>query len=255
MTHRAFCDALAEENYKVDQNLITNEGILQNQVQEMFTSLMPTSDSMSTKSFTMNLIASNDKSDNAMGPLSLNSAGMIMSSKLNLMVNPKTSMSGFSSADVANSSGGLMTMGSTYTSATALLQKAAEMGAKISDNPIAPILYRGFAGYSTSGSLPQDAPSAAMGPTSSNANNFCVGDMDTWGKNMESGHPRNSIYNVPKTGLVVQSENMEVEGQGYMKVGERMTVDFLGVEPTGHSTVGKKRSYDGNIVGLEYSPF
>ena len=43
-----------------------------------------------------------------------------------------------------------MPIGSCYTSATTLVQKAIEIGAKISDNSITPILLIGFTGYSTS---------------------------------------------------------------------------------------------------------
>jgi hypothetical protein len=49
-----------------------------------------------------------------------------------------------------------MAIGSCYTSATALLQKAAEMGAKISDNSITPILLRGSTAATNNSSIVGD---------------------------------------------------------------------------------------------------
>lgn len=39
----------------------------------------------------------------------------------------------------------------------------------------------------------------------------------------------------------------------HMGGGEKMTVNFLGVEPAGNLSVGRKRSYNSNAMGLEYS--
>ncbi|KAJ4826069.1 hypothetical protein Tsubulata_000745, partial [Turnera subulata] len=269
VTHRAFCDALAEENYKVNQNLAANGGLLQNQAQELFTSSMPTSDSGSSKSSMMNLTISNENMDSTRRRVALNSTSMLMPSNLNPILNPRTSLT---SIDASHSSP--MALGSNFTSATALLQKAAEMGAKISDNTIAPILLRGFTGYSTgsinsSGSVNGGGGGASvvggnMGQSDSNVNSLYIGDQEMFDKNLDSGYPRNS-YAVSQAGmfsshLVMHPENGNAAhhglagGEGYTGGGEKMTVDFLGVEPTGHSTIGRKRSYDGNsIMGLGYS--
>ncbi|KAG8649483.1 hypothetical protein MANES_08G099700v8 [Manihot esculenta] len=267
VTHRAFCDALAEENYKANQTLAAPGGILQSQVQELFTSTMPSSDSCSKKSSMMNLTMSDENIDNSRRPLSLNSTGITMSSNLNPILNPRTSLACFSSADGSNISP--MAMGSAFTSATALLQKAAEMGAKISDNSIAPILLRGFAGYppsnmNSSGSAPEGSSlvGSNMEPTAANMNSFCVGDTETLDNNFDPGYSRNGYTTISQTGLFDSTLNMHSEngnasnslgGEVYMGRGEKMTLDFLGVEPTGHTTIGRKQNYEGNMMGLGYS--
>ncbi|XWS63448.1 hypothetical protein CRYUN_Cryun06bG0097900 [Craigia yunnanensis] len=115
VTHRAFCDALTEENYKVNHNLIATGGILQRQAQELLTS-MPSSDSCSNANTMMNISISNENMNNSLKPLSLNSAGVLMSSNLDQIFNRRTSLAS------------TLAIESAYTSATALLQKAAKMG-------------------------------------------------------------------------------------------------------------------------------
>ncbi|XP_024448903.1 zinc finger protein GAI-ASSOCIATED FACTOR 1 [Populus trichocarpa] len=261
VTHRAFCDALAEENCKVNQNLAATGGMLQ--AQEPFSSSMPSSDACTNKSAAMNLTISAENSDSALRPLSLNSSGMVMSSNLN----PRTSLplACFSSLDGSNTSPSAI--GSSYTSATALLQKAAVMGAKISDNSIAPILFKGFNGYSTtsmnsSGLVPEGSSidGSNIGPHAANMNGIYLGDTEMFDKNLDPGYPRNSVC---QTGFFESPLLMDIEngnaahalaGEAYMGGSEKMTVDFLGVEPpTGHSAVGRKRNYEGNIMGLGYS--
>ncbi|KAK6281915.1 hypothetical protein POUND7_015740 [Theobroma cacao] len=253
VTHRAFCDALTEENYKLNHNLAASGGILQSQAQELFTSSMPSSDSCSNANTMMNLSVSNEKMDNSLRPLSLNPAGVMISSNLDPIFNPRTSLAS------------PLAIGSAYTSATALLQKAAEMGAKISDHTIAPILLRGFTGYSTgsmnSAGSAQEGSSMVGSNIATNAastNGLFVGD-ETYDKNLEAGDLR-CHHTVAPTALFdshsLDSENgsaANLLGEAYMRGGEKMTVDFLGGEPAGHQSIGKKRSYDGNIVNLEYS--
>ncbi|XP_021285786.1 protein indeterminate-domain 2-like [Herrania umbratica] len=253
VTHRAFCDALTEENYKMNHNLAASGGILQSQAQELFTSSMPSSDSCSNANTMMNLSVSNEKMDNSPRPLSLNPAGVMISSNLDPIFNPRTSLAS------------PLAIGSAYTSATALLQKAAEMGAKISDNTIAPILLRGFTGYSTgsmnSAGSAQEGSSMVGSNIATNAastNSLFVGD-ETYDKNLEAGDLR-CHHTVAPTALFdshfLDSENgnaTNLLGEAYMRGGEKMTVDFLGVEPAGHQSTDKKRSYDGNIMNLEYS--
>ncbi|RVW75008.1 Protein indeterminate-domain 2 [Vitis vinifera] len=180
--------------------------------------------------------------------------------------NPTTSQECFGSGIGSNNSP--MGIGSTYTSATALLQKAAEMGAKISDNSIAPVLFRGFTGYSvgstnSSGSVQETSSviSCSMGPVSATANGLYVGNQETFNKDLDAVDVRPS-YAVSHSGLFDSSLFMQMknqnpadrlEGELFMGDGEKMTVDFLGVEPTTYPSNGKKRSYDGNFMGLEYS--
>ncbi|XP_039040090.1 protein indeterminate-domain 7-like [Hibiscus syriacus] len=139
-------------------------------------------------------------SQSSQGILSLNSARIMnMSSNLNQNFSPGTFLAS------------ALAIWSAHTSATALLQKAAEMGAKISDTTIPPILLRGLTRYCTS--------------------------------------------NTTST-VSLQSENgnyANLSGEVYVEGGEKTTVDFLGVEPTGHQNVDSERSHDGNIMNLGYS--
>ncbi|XP_065854602.1 zinc finger protein GAI-ASSOCIATED FACTOR 1-like [Euphorbia lathyris] len=255
VTHRAFCDALTEETYKGNQNLGTIPAM--SEVQELFGSSIPTAESCSMANHT----TYDENIDSSLRPLSLNSTGVMVSSNLNPILNPRNTMACFGSGDGSGISP--MGIGSAYTSATALLQKAAEMGAKISDNSIAPILLRGFTGYSISG-LNSSGSATVIGssnigcPAAANTSSMCVADMDTFDKNLDTGYPRNS-YAVSQTGLFesplgIRSENGNgMEGEVYIGGGEKMTLDFLGVEPTGHSTRVKKRSYEGHVTGIGYS--
>ncbi|GJU26689.1 hypothetical protein Tco_1165310 [Tanacetum coccineum] len=114
----------------------------------------------------------------------------------------------------------LMSAGA-YTSTTALLQKVVEMGAKESDNTITPILLRGFSGYSTT--------------------NTTLHFMDNYNTTKARGLYESSLIMPSSKG------NNLLERQVFS---ERMTVDFLGVEP---SSVCEKRDYDGNMIGIPYS--
>ncbi|CAL5349594.1 unnamed protein product [Camellia sinensis] len=290
VTHRAFCDALTEENYKMNQNLAAaTGGMLQNQAQELFSSsLMPASDSCTNTNTNtnshnrmMNLsVSHHEMIDNPL--ISLNSHGAMISNNLD-MLNPRmTTRACFSSID--NSSSQMPMIGSVYTSATALLQKAAEMGAKISDNSITPILLRGFTGYSTSTNTSGGIGSAQVQEASSSiaANGLYVAansetlfdkNMDAGGDarpdgyiNVDVSHQTTTagLYDSSSSSHFMQSGNGNgnvgnlLERQVFLQGGghEKMTLDFLGVEPAGataaaHSiSFGKKRSYEGNMVGL-----
>lgn len=266
VTHRAFCDASAAENYKANQQIAAAGGMPHNQAQVLFSSSMPTSESSSGANMSMNLSVFNENIDNITRPASLNSPGLTISNNLNQIFNPTTSQECFGSGIGSNNSP--MGIGSTYTSATALLQKAVEMGAKISDNSIAPVLFRGFTRYSvgstnSSGSVQETSSviSCSMGPVSATANGLYVGNQETFNKDLDAVDVRPS-YAVSHSGLFDSSLFMQMknqnpadrlEGELFMGDGEKMTVDFLGVEPTAYPSNGKKRSYDGNFMGLEYS--
>ncbi|GFZ20976.1 indeterminate(ID)-domain 7 [Actinidia rufa] len=269
VTHRAFCDALTEENYKMNQTLAAAGGMmLHNSNQELFSSSMPASDSNTI----MNLSNSHDNNIDSIPPkpLSLNSHGSMISTDLDPIFNPRMPRpASFSSIGSGTNNSSLQAVGSMYTSATALLQKAAEMGAKISDSSITPILLRGFTGYSTSsnslnssGSV-HNASNIPIAATTIGTNGLYVANMEAAG-----GDPRPGYNYVPQTGLYDESSLFPqppsngtatnlMERQVFMGGCDKMTVDFLGVEPSpaaAHSSFGKKRSYDGNIVmGLGYS--
>ncbi|PSR84595.1 Zinc finger protein like [Actinidia chinensis var. chinensis] len=269
VTHRAFCDALTEENYKMNQTLAAAGGMmLHNSNQELFSSSMPASDSNTI----MNLSNSHDNNIDSIPPkpLSLNSHGSMISTDLDPIFNPRMPRpASFSSVGSGTNNSSLQAVGSMYTSATALLQKAAEMGAKISDSSITPILLRGFTGYSTSSNSLNSSGSAhnasniPIAATTIGTNGLYVANMEAAG-----GDPRPGYNYVPQTGLYDESSLFPqppsngtatnlMERQVFMGGCDKMTVDFLGVEPSpaaAQSSFGKKRSYDGNIVmGLGYS--
>ncbi|KAF5741234.1 hypothetical protein HS088_TW10G00230 [Tripterygium wilfordii] len=237
-------------------------GLLQNQGQEFFTSSLPTSNSSPNTNTMMNLSISSENIDNSLKPLSLNSGGVMMSWNLDPLFHTRTSRPYLGSVGGSNSSP--TAIGSAYTSATALLQKAAEMGTKISDNTIAPILLRGFTGYSTSSmnsSGPVQESSSGVGNNMGliflNNSGLYAGDQQMLDTNMD---PR--PYNISQTGLFqspmfVNSENGKSDnitgGEAFMGGGEKLTVDFLGIEPAAHSNIGKKRSYHDSAMGLECS--
>ncbi|KAL4279597.1 hypothetical protein GQ457_03G006800 [Hibiscus cannabinus] len=226
VTHRAFCDALTEETYKVNRNHATTGGILP---QEM---MRPSSDLCSNGNTKTNLSISYENMDNSQRLLSLNSArNMNMSSNnLNQIFNPGTSLTS------------TLAIGSAYTSATALLQKAAEMGAKISDTTITPMLLRGFTGYSTGNVTSTVSVQDGSSMVGSN--------IGTYNKRSQITLAPTALFHTQ----FLQAEN----GKSANLLGElygdkKMTVDFLGVEPTGHQNVDTERSYDGNIMNLGYS--
>ncbi|XP_068658872.1 zinc finger protein GAI-ASSOCIATED FACTOR 1-like [Aristolochia californica] len=166
ITHRAFCDALAEENNKVNQGLTTDiEGNLQGHVSE-FISTMPLSNQinpsigmsdfshdsknplksisghdlvpMSLKSLKMTGGMFSTTSGALFGPRSLSST----SSCLQLSGNTSPSLNALST-DPKN---GRQMAGSAHMSATALLQKAAQIGATASNSmsPPNPMMPRSF---------------------------------------------------------------------------------------------------------------
>ncbi|MBA0831971.1 hypothetical protein Goarm_016392 [Gossypium armourianum] len=166
ITHRAFCDAIAEENIKVNQGLMNNAGSnLQNQMPDLLMSSMPmcngnTSmgisdfnnfDSKSTplKSLPQELVPMPFKSMNIGGGMFSSSSGTLFgttrsissaSSSLQLSSNGS---SGFNY--LQDTKKGCQIAGSPHMSATALLQKAAQMGATASNSINSPIMQTSFA--------------------------------------------------------------------------------------------------------------
>ncbi|CAM8902539.1 unnamed protein product [Rhodiola kirilowii] len=144
VTHRAFCDALTDENRKMNHNLVATGGImLHNQVHELFSTSMPAKHSSSNPDVLVNPSLSHQRIQKTQNTHAFHSAGITISAKL------EPSFNASHPGVMKNNSTLTLKMDSGYTSATALLQKAAEMGAKISNNSVAPILLKGFSGYST----------------------------------------------------------------------------------------------------------
>ncbi|XXG54156.1 hypothetical protein AAC387_Pa03g2107 [Persea americana] len=148
ITHRAFCDALTEENNKANQGLMpTMEGNLQSHVPELMTSF-PSNNSASNPISDFNREGKNPLKSFSHDPMSmqlkpLNMEGGSMFS--NHLFGPRN-FSSLSLEGLIDNKHGAQMVNTAHTSATALLQKAAQMGATASSNMGPPMLQRGFAG-------------------------------------------------------------------------------------------------------------
>lgn len=231
VTHRAFCDALIEENNKINHSLIKTPAsgppiLLQAQTQARARDLFPSSDSC------MEI--------------------PVLKQHSTLMDPP---IFNFTHSPLPN---GSAAPPSSYTSATALLQKAAEMGTKISDNSISPILlFRGgFTGYSGGGGL--------INTINSNSNSAqelastCTaaqpaGVSGTVGLYESSTASQNFMhYSSGSGGNNYLGERpglnfMGAAGVGRRKDEKKMTVDFLGVDDESTSFSSKKRRFEGGV--------
>ncbi|KAK9983814.1 hypothetical protein SO802_033339 [Lithocarpus litseifolius] len=187
ITHRAFCDALAEENNKVNQGQMNNNigSNLDTRMPELIMSSMPmnttTNTSIGTSEFNnfgpKNPLKSLPQELVPIPFKSMNMGGLLSTSSGTLFGGPKTSSS--SSLHLSsNSSSGLKYLqdnknrcqisGSAHMSATALLQKAAQMGATASNNTInSPIMQNSL--VSASMAVNHDQISSIRPPYSSSA--------------------------------------------------------------------------------------
>ncbi|KAK7396863.1 hypothetical protein VNO78_18025 [Psophocarpus tetragonolobus] len=161
ITHRAFCDALTEENNRVNQGLAS--GIppnLQGQIPDLMSTIpLNTSPNKASKfgdydsknplkSLTQELVPIPFKSMSMGGGMFSTNAGALFGgpksmspSSSSLQLGSNTSSSFNYVQD--NKNGGLIA-GSAQMSATALLQKAAQMGATASNSINSPMMQKGF---------------------------------------------------------------------------------------------------------------
>ncbi|GKU86784.1 hypothetical protein SLEP1_g1260 [Rubroshorea leprosula] len=156
ITHRAFCDALAEEKTKVNQGLMDNNmgsELMNNPTNN--TSIGGISDFNSLnplKSLQQELVPIPFKSmsvgggaggmfSSSSGALFGSPRNMSPSSAASLQLSPNTSP-GFNY--LQDSKNGLQISGSAHVSATALLQKATQMGATVSNSINSPVMQKGF---------------------------------------------------------------------------------------------------------------
>ncbi|KAK9086464.1 hypothetical protein Syun_028858 [Stephania yunnanensis] len=163
ITHRAFCDALAEENNKANQGLMPTmtDPNLESQVSELLSSMPPMSTNTNTTTTTTSIDQFINDSKNPLRSLPhhhelmpmplkpLNNAFSNITSPTTLFGGPKTTMTSSSSsstfADSLNDVRKLLSgSSSAQMSATALLQKAAQMGATASSNINSPMMQKSF---------------------------------------------------------------------------------------------------------------
>ncbi|KAG2697378.1 hypothetical protein I3760_07G102500 [Carya illinoinensis] len=162
ITHRAFCDALAEENNKVNQELMNNVGSnFQTQMQELMSSMpmnTTTNTSIGTSEFNK-LDPKNPLNSLPQEPVPMPfkpmnmTGGMFSTSSGTLFGGPRTSSSSSLQLSSNSSSGlnylhdsknGCQISGSAHMSATALLQKAAQMGATASNTTNSAMIQKSF---------------------------------------------------------------------------------------------------------------
>lgn len=135
ITHRAFCDALSEENNKVNQQVLSSNmgGNLQGQVPEIISPVPMNNTSLDLSEFNQPKDTKNPTLPHELMSRPLNmTGGMFSSSSGSLFATPRSIPSSSSTLQLSdNIKNGqqLISGASASMSATALLQKAAQMGA------------------------------------------------------------------------------------------------------------------------------
>ncbi|KAI3884795.1 hypothetical protein MKX03_002827 [Papaver bracteatum] len=201
ITHRAFCDALAEENNKVNQGLMSNMEVkIQGQVSDLMSS-MPINNTLPefTESDAKNPLRSHSHSDVMVMPLKplTMTRGIFSSSSGTLFNGPRSNSSANSSCLQLSANNGLSSfdglddgkigrqlVGTAHMSATALLQKAAQMGATVSSNiNSSPMMQKSFvssmAGLDNSHHQFNSARSSSASPFVENNNTSSLDYMQT----------------------------------------------------------------------------
>ncbi|KAJ7972923.1 Protein indeterminate-domain 2 [Quillaja saponaria] len=159
ITHRAFCDALAEENNKVNQGL-ANTPSLQNQMPDLISSKPLNTNSKPAsefnnydpknplKSLPQELVPMPFKSMNMDGGMFSSSSGTLFGAPRGISSSSSLQLSSNSSSGfnyLPDSKNGGLLSASANMSATALLQKAAQMGATASNSINSPMMQKSFA--------------------------------------------------------------------------------------------------------------
>ncbi|XP_076899840.1 zinc finger protein GAI-ASSOCIATED FACTOR 1-like [Bidens hawaiensis] len=181
ITHRAFCDALAEENNKVNQEILQpqhlNDHLMTSKLNDSrnkgliglpdFNNYDP---KHQTKSLPQELVPMPFKPLNMSGGMFASSSGTLFgnprggsSSSSGLQLSSPNGSSGYGYFQNESKDGGLLSGPAGHMSATALLQKAAQMGATASNGINSPMMQKTFV---TSMTGPDQLSSPGPRPTS-----------------------------------------------------------------------------------------
>lgn len=220
VTHRAFCDALTEENNKVNQSIASTTGPSHTQVSELMSNSMLNLPEIRNSNMKVPLKPSPHKLNiqTPTGPL-LNMAGSMFTSPRNLT---SSSFSGFQlSKNSSNMS----------SSATALLQQAAQMGATVSSSMNSPIMVQkgypslfqsdhnqtqiGSSVHGFFGSVSQNGTQETLISELLNSNRSTTGDHHQMTSRMQNQGWYNGLFN--ETKINGESGN------------DSLTLDFLGI--------------------------
>ncbi|XP_008789952.1 zinc finger protein GAI-ASSOCIATED FACTOR 1-like [Phoenix dactylifera] len=243
ITHRAFCDALAQDNSKLNQPLMAAmASSLQGQAPKLKMVVDTDATSIGLSEFRLGDMKSPPFSQQ---PLDMaETPRTIPSSSLQFSESGPMGFDGHRDVNMAR-----MVAGAAHMSATALLQKAAQMGATTSGNNI---MYRGFtsvmAGPDRVSSTNPYGPMKAHGPF----DHLTPPGEQSQLAGINRGGTPNRFY----TGVIAPVAGMLMNGDdGFSKNAEHrgrepgegnvMTVDFLGVG-------GDKRSLDEQKQAMAY---